>query len=524
MRNVIVGMVLVGSLGTPAFAQDNTIDGLDAEMHRIDLLVSKGHSGTYPTGLNGLSFDATICNIGSANINWDAAMAPEHPFIAFLVATTRDGRFQQISGRSYVKHTFSSQNLSECATCTDHSDSTQLAVGCSDTYSSTNNADRYWLGPPTELDPWLLDWDPVCSYFDRGDPAAPPPDDCDGVRSLTHGQADGLGPTAHRIEVADADLDVSTAKFFYYGQYLIRGEADALRDNTCATREFVPTCNGTIWTITTKAGIKRGTILTSWTGAKVRSNSNGGYDGRVFLASLVTGPDANGLYHYEYAMHNRDNGRAIDSFQLPICPGASVVNAGFRDIDVDSTNDWSFEAGPNDVAWSTTTNPVEWNTIYNFWFDSDTAPAIGSRAMVSEFRDGAGLPAFTISTEAPTAPDIGTDLGFGKAGGNGLVPDLSICGGLGFDETADLVVRYAAPNALAFLFVSDQNVGVDYHGGIIVPFPPLAVEALVTDGFGEIIYPAEGVDESFDLFVQVVVLDPDAVREVAMTVALEVAQ
>src|SRR6185436_16561 len=110
-------------------------------------------------------------------------------------------------------------NSSACAHCTDTSDSTVLAIGCSDTYGSAENGDRYWLGPADELDPWLGTWDPVCSYFDHGDPPVAPPADCDGKRSLTHAQVNNMDAIQNRIQVTDAALGISGDRYFYYAMY-----------------------------------------------------------------------------------------------------------------------------------------------------------------------------------------------------------------------------------------------------------------------------------------------------------------
>ena len=42
-----------------------------------------------------------------------------------------------------------------------------MGVNCSDTYGAGNNGDRNWLGPATELDPWLGTWNPI-QYHRRG--------------------------------------------------------------------------------------------------------------------------------------------------------------------------------------------------------------------------------------------------------------------------------------------------------------------------------------------------------------------
>jgi hypothetical protein len=398
-----------------------------------------------------------------------------------------------------------------------------LAVGCSDTYGSAENGDPYWLGAPEEVNPWLGQWDSVCSQFDKGEPPVAPPGDCDDVRSLTRDMCNKMGPVRHRINVSDADLDVDGAAYYIWGQYLIRGEADGLRDDDAVSRDFTPTWSGSHWNLSLGTSTMRGTILKRWTDASVRSNSNGGDDGRVFLASKVTGPDAvTGLYHYEYAANNRDNVRGIKTLHIPLRPDAKIYNPGFRDIDADPNNDWSFTVEGGEAYWTTDTNPLLWNTFFNFWFDSDMPPAKGNRALVDEDQPGRGLDTFDISTTSPMGPSVGSDLGFGKAGGNGLVPDLAICGGLDVGEKAQVMVRYAAADALTLVFIADQQGSFDYHGGTIVPYPPDFLFLTTTDHAGRILQSVDGSGGSFDLFLQFVVLDAAADGGVAMTNALEI--
>jgi hypothetical protein len=521
MRRLLAGCFVLG-FSSVAFAQADVIAGLDVEMHSIRNPRALGREGSYPTGMNGIAFETTVCNIGSVGVKWRGPMLEKHPFISLLIGCEANGRFVQISDRSYIKHTFAASNASDCATCSDNSDSSVLAIGCSDTYDTGSNGDRYWLGPPGELDPWLGNWVSACSYLDHGDPPVAPPDDCDSKRSLDFSQIAAFDNVKNRCQVSDADLGTANANFFMSGAYLIRGEAEANRSDSYATREFVPSWNGSSWDLTLSGGQLHGSILREWSGSTLRSATNGDDDGRVFIASLVTGPDANGIYHYEYAVHNRDNSRGISSFRLPVLPGANITNVGFRDIDADATNDWTLTTRTTEIEWSTTNDPLEWNTIYNFWFDADVAPADGMRALVAEFRAGAGFDHFDISTTSPSGPAIGTRLGFGMAGGDGVFPDLALSGGLDVGGTVQLVTRYAAPSSFALAFLGTDSTGLDYRGGKIVPFPPAWLYATATDAEGLLQCTDVGVGGSFDLFMQIAVVDASAPNGIELTEAVEI--
>ena len=119
----------------------------------MDDVSARGRTGTYPTGVNGVAIETTICNRGSVEVDWFAPMDPRHPMIAFLIARESDGRLEQISDRSYLKHGFFALTSSQCTSCSPPGgpSGSRLGLGCSDTYSVFNNGDNYWLGPPDEI-------------------------------------------------------------------------------------------------------------------------------------------------------------------------------------------------------------------------------------------------------------------------------------------------------------------------------------------------------------------------------------
>ena len=398
MRTGLLAL-LVCTVSAAASAQSNTIAGLDAEMNRIGNLTTKGRKGTFPHGTSGVSFDTNICNTGSVAIEWKVAMDPRHPIIAFMLARELNGRLEQISDRSDVKHTFFATNASDCSFCTDASDPTVLAIGCSDTYGNDENGDRYWLAPAAEIDPWLVAWDPVCSHFDQGEPAVAPPANCDGLRSLSTSMASALNPVGHRVNITDQEFQVP-GTWYYQGYYVINGEPEDVRENNWGTRTFTPSWSGTKWNLTSPTGFVNGSILTRWSGAVVTSAKNGNDDGRLYVGVKVTGPVA-GLYHYEYALQNRDNFRGAGDVSIPICSGARILNLGFSDVDDNAANDWIAAVNSTSIDFDANGNPVRWNSFYNFWFDSDAAPMAGS-INVDEHDAGAGLASLDITTGVPT--------------------------------------------------------------------------------------------------------------------------
>jgi hypothetical protein len=142
----------------------------------------------------------------------------------------------------------------------------------------------------------------------------------------------------------------------------------------------------------------------------------------------VTNPSA-GVWHYEYALYNENLDRAIQSFSVPLGPGANVSNIGFHappqhpgwahdgtqgDAGFSSTP-WVVTQDASSITWSTETfaenenaNAIRWGTLYNFRFDADQPPQ-GASATVGFFKTGSPImvdiqaPAGATPTPTPTA-------------------------------------------------------------------------------------------------------------------------
>ncbi len=395
----VTALALVAIAGW-AGAQSNLIPGTDVSLAKMDTISALGRTGTFPTGMNGVAMATTSCNKGTVKVPWEAAMLEDHPFISFLVARETNGRLTQVSDYSYIKHGFFALTDSFCDVCQEgpFGGGDVLGLGCSDTYSTGNNGDNFWLGPPAEVNPWLGEWDATCSHFDKGEPAVAAPQDCDNSRSLSTGMASALGPVGHRINISDAEFQTA-GQWYYQGYYVIRGEPEAVRENNWGSRHFTPSWSGSKWNLLSTTGFTNGSILGRWAGAVVTSNKNGNDDGRLYVAVKVTGP-VEGMYHYEYALQNRDNYRGAGNVTIPICSGARVENFGFSDVDASAANDWTATVNAASIDLNANGNPVRWNSFYNFWFDSDAAP-LASSISVAQFDAGAGAAAISIPTAAP---------------------------------------------------------------------------------------------------------------------------
>ena len=438
-------------------AQANTVNGLDGAVIDIGNLTYWGRRGPANNGEVGMSFRNEMCNPGSVNIPWIAAMQPNHPFFGFMIARVHNDKIEQINEWSYCKHAWLSINytVGGCgANCNTNTPGNQMGIGCGDAYGAGNNADRSDLGPPEEIDPWLGEWDPVGSYFDIGDPMqAGYPAPADGNFSLSTNIFDSVD---NRCTVKEQDLLVSGAEYYYALQLVLNGEAVANRADNIAYRGFTPNSSGGTWFFQNNGGMQLGTVLDQWQGATVEIGGNGADDGRFYVAVKVT-PIGSGQFHYEYAIHNVDNSRGGATFEVPIDAAATATNFTFGDLDDDASNDWTAQRVNNRIVFSAPAgqNALEWNTIYNFGFDADFPPGT-SLAELAQARPGPGAVAVQVQTEVPGGSTIANFVTFG-AGCPGSVttpaatcPDLNPAGGALSNSTNSFEYTFRVSNTESY--------------------------------------------------------------------------
>ncbi|MFN3240539.1 MAG: hypothetical protein ACE37K_03400 [Planctomycetota bacterium] len=395
-------------------AQQNIVPGLDGAVIDIGNLTYWGRRGPTNNGEVGMSFMNEMCNPGTVNIPWFAAMNPNHPFFGFQIVRVHDDKIEQINEWSFCKHAWLSVNytVAGCnSNCNTSTPGNQMGLGCGDAYGAGNNADRSDLGPPEEINPWLGEWDPVGSYFDIGDPnQAGYPAPADGNFSLATNIFDSVD---NRCTVKEQDMLVAGAEYYYALHLVLEGEDVANRGDNLAHRGFTPNQSGGTWFFQSNTSMQLGTVLSRWQGASIESGSNGSDDGRFYVAVKVT-PLGGGQYHYEYAVHNVDNSRAGATFEVPIDAAATATNFTFGDLDDDASNDWSAARVNNRIVFSAPVgqNALEWNTIYNFGFDADIAPGT-SLCELTQARPGAGAMTVQVQTEVPGGTTIASNGTFG---------------------------------------------------------------------------------------------------------------
>jgi hypothetical protein len=407
MPDLRLALVFVGAASL-ALAQSNAVPGTDVNLYDVSNSTIYGRRGpAYPNGEVGIGFGHAFCNAGTVHIPWQTSpttagqMTDIHFKIAFLLARESNGRIVQVSGpNSFVKHSRVTYNLgsSQCGTCQTGPAST-FRLGCYDAYSTGFNGDRFNLGPPSEIDPWTGSWNPVGSYFDRGDPAVTGATAGDGVQSLTQSQVSSFDTVKNRVTVAESEL--SQAGVFYgQVQLVCEGEPLAARGNNLLSERLNFTWSGTAWSTSNAGGPVAGSVLNRWVGATRNTAGNGMDDGRFLVAAKVTGP-VDGVYHYEYAVHNIDNHRGGASLRIPLAPSAQLTAVGFRDIDGNVLNDWSWSRNGGELAFlASANNSLDWNSIYNFWFDTTVAPTAGTVA-IDQARIGPGALSVAVASDVP---------------------------------------------------------------------------------------------------------------------------
>lgn len=505
----IAAAIAAGSL----LAQSNSRGpGYNGALYDVGSATYYGREGSaYPNGRIGMAFMNGLCNPGTMNLEWRAPMLPDHPKFGFMVTRLESGRMVQISDWSYCKHAFLSLNdPGTCGTCQNTASAQIMYVGCSDVYSAGNNASRMYLGPPEEIDPWLGSWNPVNSYFDRGDPDVGYPGNQDGARSPIN-ISNTTQPVKNRVTIQEQDLvGAVNGDLFFQIHVIHEGEPAANRGDNIMSRPFNLNWSGSTWVAQTPSGspATHGSILNRWPGATVTMGGNGNDDGRFVIAVKVTGP-TNGRWHYEYAVHDIDNSRGGAALRIPVCPTGSVTNIGFRDIDTNTLNDWTGSFANGEVAWlAPANNALNWNSIYNFYFDSDVAPASGT-AVIDEARIGAGALDVQVATTVPgLQPAVDLGLGCGTPAlelrGNG-VPSAG--------NAAFAIDCYGAPNQGLFAVYGFAAGNVAWAPGCTQYLDSnlMGVHGfLLTDGSGHVAIPL-GVPAGFvpmDLYWQAATLIP----------------
>jgi hypothetical protein len=360
----------------------------------------------------GLGIGTTSCNNGDQPVHFFAIPNTDHSVISMNLYRMSGGpnnndRFEQI-GESWVKHTFGANQDDECNFgCIPWPDSTQLGVGCSDPYGAAQNAGYSLLGGRAWVNP-----------FTGAFPST--------ARSHT-GHVHTA--TSHRVLVAKTDLDTTQntgATYYAEAQYDTPQEyawcqahpGQCNMYNNASYRQFsvAGTANFTFSPV--GETVRMNPATDAWTGStSALVEPEPGVDGRAFVVYKVTTPSA-GVWHYEYAIHNQNLDRSIQSFSVPLGKGVNISNIGFHfppnhpgfpnDGTVGNTgfsNDpWIPNQMPDALTWNCETlaqnpnaNAIRFGTLYNFRFDADQPPQ-SANATIDFFKTGSPM---SVGIQAP---------------------------------------------------------------------------------------------------------------------------
>ena len=391
---------------------EGSVPGPDIVVGDIPSMLQAGSA----SGQVGLGMATTSCNNGDQPVHFFALPNTDHSVVSQNLyrmsgGATNDERFEQI-GEAWVKHTFGADQGNDCNFgCTPYPDQTALGVGCSDPYGASENATYSLLGSRAWINP-----------FTGAFPSTP----------ANHTGHVHTG-TSHRVLVNASDLNttLNTGATYYAeaqydtpqeyawcqahpGQCNMYNNATYRRYNVTGTTSFTFSAVG--------SAVRMTPATNAWSGAtSVTVEPDPGVDGRAFLIYKVSGPNA-GLWHYEYAIHNQNLDRSIQSFTVPLGCGITISNVGFHfppnhpgfanDGTVGNTGfknaPWNTTQTATDLTWNTDTfagnqnaNAIRFATMYNFRFDSDRPPQAAT-GTIGFFKTGSPM---TVAIQAPS-PDV----------------------------------------------------------------------------------------------------------------------
>jgi hypothetical protein len=367
-------------------------------------------------GFVGLALGTDACNQGTENVGWFALPANDHPFIPQNLyrmggGATNDERFEQI-GQSWGKHAFAAASSNTCGFGCNGVGGERLGSGCSDAYGAGLNGWQDGIGSRG----WV---NPFTGSFPSGN------------TSNDHtGHAHDV--TSHRMLIDVDDLNTSLnlgATYFAEATYIVPHEGAWCQShptecnmyNNASHRQYsVVGVNQPFSFNPVGSTVRAQPAIIAWTGATVNQiESDPGNDGIWFMGYKVTNPSA-GVWHYEYALYNQNLDRAIQSFSVPLGPGANISNISFHappqqpgwphdgtvgDAGYSSTP-WDVAQDASSITWSTETfatnqnaNAIRYATLYNFRFAADQPPET-TNATVGFFKTGSPM---MVAIQAPAA-------------------------------------------------------------------------------------------------------------------------
>jgi hypothetical protein len=413
-KNWIKGLLagLVAMTGQTAVAGPDVIVG--------DLYDPRNYGvvGTAPNEIYAYSIGTISCNIAAASpgvfktwlpgytnvqdnaLMWvdsnDPIAGKTHPVISQNMYKLSNGRFTQI-GQAWLKHGFCALQGTLCSTCTGGGNCDYLYPGCSDPYDGGLNGSQSGLGPKHEVNAATG----VFPYpFING--------------------GSGAGAAFKRLQAKKSELQDASATFYVSSLYMQvedRGGAGgygvaASYNSQSYRRVIISQSTFAMSLADTTQRQKPG--IQAWkdadTAGVTLTNVDIPSDGR-FIVGVKVITLAGGIYRYEYAIQNLHSDKSGGSFSVPVPAASTVTNIGFHDVDYHSGEpynnlDWAGVFSGGTVTWTCPTaynagndvgNALRWDTLYNFWFECNQAPAAGT-ATLGLYKGGGTV---AVSTTVP---------------------------------------------------------------------------------------------------------------------------
>jgi hypothetical protein len=395
-----------------------TVPGPDVIVGDLPSMAEGGSNGTQV----GLEIGTTSCNNGTQPVDWYQLPNNDHPVIPqnFYRMSANTDRIEQV-GQSWLKHAFEALEDDQCSLgCNTSGCSTGLTLctGCSDTYGASLNGQQSGLGSRA----WV---NPFTGYFPGSNP-----------NPANHSGHTHTG-ASHRVLVNMSDLNTSLnagATYFAESQYVAPNEYTWCHSNpgqcnmynNVSYRQYSVTGTTSFTFSPVGATVRMQPAIQAWTGATISQfKPDPSNDGIGLVGYKVTNPST-GVYHYEYAIYNENLDRAVQMFSVPLGNGITVNNVGFHAPPQEpgwandgtlnnagfSSTPWTPTQTANALTWACETyaqnqnaNAIRWGTLYNFRFDSNKAPMVGT-VTLGFFKTGAPI---TMSAQVPT-PDVNNPL------------------------------------------------------------------------------------------------------------------
>lgn len=314
-------------------------------------------------GINSFAFGTTSCNWGDMVADWYSG-TNRVPVIAQTCYRLKDGRFEQIA-TAWLKHSFCAVSEPGCGDCQATNCST-LGIGCADTYWAGLNADA--IAPRSAINAFTGYYDYPFSIYPTG-PSS--------MRGKLQFNIEDIEPTLN-----------TDALYFLEGQYVSPDDAEwGNQDNNASFKwiYWLSAQNPQLMS-TTQVGDP---AIFAWPifDWEVDLRPLRVPDEGLLHVGVRVFDNEDGTWRYEYAIHNLNSDRSVDSFSIPLGDCVEVSNIGFHDINhasgevIDGT-DWVVDVSPTEISWSTNTyeenewaNAIRWGSMYNFYFTANQPPS-----------------------------------------------------------------------------------------------------------------------------------------------------